>query len=270
MKKAWTTICICLVLWLICALPIFSFLVALKTLKVLHLSEISLLLFCGISVAVAILIMYLGIMPSKNLSKLLHPSRFKQWLERNIHNLVIAYILFILACWSVQDGVIFDSNTFNNLIVIQWMIFTVSVAIFLSYWGPIKPYLAEIKPNQEGDKKGVERINCLMDKKEFYSQIGDVLSTIRLLTINLFVLVITTAVICLLVGVNIYTQTVAIFCFYLSTNSLCMIFYGITTPISKEIKMMMKENEVSEKEYSETMLKALIEEVVLQLENKSK
>lgn len=270
MKKILTKICIWLLLWLLCSVPMFAVLIALKTLDLLRLSEMSLLLFCGLSVAVAIIIMYFGIMPSKNLSKLLHPSKFKRWLERNSYNLVTGYILFILACLSVQDEVIFDSTTLNNFIVIQWMIFTVSVAVFLAYWGPIKPYLLGIKPNQMEDSKGIGRINYLMDKKAFYSQIGDVLSTIRLLTINLFTLIIATTISSFLMGTNIYSQTVAIFSFYLSTNSLCMIFYGITAPISKEIKAMMKENEISEAEYSETMLKALIEEIVLQIEDKHK
>lgn len=270
MKKILATICICLVLWLLCSIPMFAFLITLKTLGLLYLSETSLLLFCGLSVAVAILIMYFGIMPSKKLSKLLHPSKFKLWLARNSHNLVTGYILFILACVSVQNEVIFDSNTLNNLIVIQWMIFTVSVAVFLVYWGSTKPYLKNIRPTQTDDSKGIKRINYLMDKKSFYSQIGDALFTIRLLTINLFILIMATAMSCFMIGANIYSQTVAIFSFCLSTNSLCVIFNGIAVPISKEIKAMMKENEVSEEEYSETMLTGLIEEVVLRTEDRHK
>lgn len=270
MKKILATICICLLLWFLCLIPMVAFLIALKTLNLLPLSEMTLFLFCGLSAAVAILIMYFGIMPSKKLSKLLHPSKFKLWLERNSHNLVTGYILFILACVSVQDEVIFDSNSLNNLIVIQWMIFTISVAVFLVYWGSIKPYLIDIRPIQTDDSKGIKRINYLLDKKSFYSQIGDALSTIRLLTINLFVLIIATAISCFMIGANIYSQTVATFSFCLSVNSLCMIFNGIAVPISKEIKTMMKENEVSEEEYSETMLKGFIEEVILQTEDKHK
>ena len=264
MKKFLESIVLFFCVFVLCALPIFSLLAALYTLKLLAAEKVFLLTaFFSLSTTILILL------ATRKRLGALHTSKARKWMENRGHKLWVAYILFILACISIKNEVILDSASLNNIIIIQWMIFTVSVAIFLVYCGSIKQYLEKNAPSENDDIKGLERLKHLQKKESFYARIGDALSPITLLTINLYVLVLTTGTIYFWFGLNVYTQALTVFSFYLSTNSLCMVFQQTSIPAKNDIETMLKENEVSAKERDTELSKAIVEEFFARLKKQA-
>lgn len=263
-KKFSTQIGIFVAVFILCALPIFTFLIALYTLKLL----VSPKLLLGLPACIAFCITIAILISINRSTKTLHISKLKSWIKNREYKLELTYILFIIACFSIRSEIIFDNTSISNFITIQWMIFTVSTAIFLVYCNSIKQYLQKQIPDSESSANGLARMEHLNKRKDFYTQVGEALSPIKLLEINLLSLIVTTGAVYCAFGLNIYTQAIVVFSFYLSTNSLCMIFQQTAIPAKREIETILKKYEISVEEENSEITKAVVEEIILRLKDK--
>lgn len=185
------------------------------------------------------------------------------WLRENVVTLVLAIIIIMIACVSLTPEPIWSKEDIKDVISIQWVIFGISVTIFLVWQVFVKDHLNKRSGNNSGDEKQDYRkqYQSRAEGIALIVEANDFVTTAILLAINVSFLVGSTVAAYLINDPeNIHVQNMLIFCFYLCTNSLTKLFFDILCPIFKVRKAVRDENKISKDQLDELEIKAGIEQ----------
>lgn len=198
-----------------------------------------------------------------------HSTRSKRWFHNNLSIIILGYALFLLFCMSVRKDVFFDYERAASFISIQWTIFAISIAIILVYCSSIAHDLKS-RNKTENIGKGIAAVKALYRKDDFYTELCDLLTPFYFLALNLFFLTSATSWIFVESDISTLSQTVLLLSFYLSTNSLGIVFLRVAFPTVKRIKSLKDDYKITAEEINRAIDNALLEEFFLRMGDKYK
>ena len=149
----------------------------------------------------------------------------------------------------MKSEVIWSFEEMKDAVSLEWTIFGLSVTIFLVWNVLILQYLKDKRPKKTNDAGLLQKRRFIKDKADFYHRASVTFNTVTLLTINLFVLIITTAIVYIIKDdISLWNQNIVIFCFYFGTNTIIQLFLDILQPLNEDKKYILKETRVSNDE----------------------
>lgn len=165
-------------------------------------------------------------------TKRFRETRLSFWLEKNGPKLLLGYLLTIIALVSVKSELIWDANTASDMLSLQWSIFGLSLTIFLVWNVIIVEFLKNRQPKEPGSSELLQKYKLALEKRSFSKEIETTFFSVVLLTINLFLLLLSTSL--TYIGAkseNIITQNILHCSFFFTTNSISCLFLDILKPL---------------------------------------
>lgn len=172
-------------------------------------------------------------------------TKVSSWLRNNTMNIVIVCLFLSIACSSVKKEVVFTETKMTSFITIQWMILTISIAIFLVYWNIVKKNLPQEYTEIKQLNQSLNNLLHLYSKQSIYTSVQIVYMPLIMLAINLITLIVVTDVFFSSKDISVPVQTICIFCFSLCGSTLSSIFFQVFVPIRDEIRTMLKGNKTT-------------------------
>ncbi len=192
-------------------------------------------------------------------------SKIFLWLRKNDYVIILGIIILSIIFISLTPVKIWEINETKDIISIQWVIFGISIAIFVLWHMLTLKYLDEkseiITPTEGSNyREKYQKLNASID---LIGEVNTRLSTIVWLIINLLILIIATSIVYLMnKAESTLAQNIVIISFYFSTNTIFRLFLDILIPIFKRRQELNHKNNVREDELEEARLKSGIEKGV--------
>jgi len=151
--------------------------------------------------------------------------------------LIIAAILN-----SIQSKIIITESQAEKVISIQWIIFAITIALFI-FWNTIIPkYIENITPTLNSNTKEKEKLEFIKKIDIFTAYTNNIFFSATYLLINSIILLFVTAFLYLkLFTYSAFIQSIIMFSFYLTFNSFLIFMTDISLPI--HLKKCEIENE---------------------------
>ena len=185
------------------------------------------------------------------------------WHGKNIPKLYLFYIILVIFINSITSKNIWDASEIKDVLSTEWTIFSLSITIFL-VWDIV--YVNYIKRKQPVEKEGLDYLSkyyLLIRKMSFNKTVESGFSTIVVLTINLFLLIISSLFVHIIhIPENLLTQNLIVCTFYFSTNCILMLFYDIVRPLKEEKEYLRKVSEVSKEEFESAKENAILQNIL--------
>jgi hypothetical protein len=182
-------------------------------------------------------------------TKQFRETRFSFWLGKNSPKLLLSYFLTIFALVSIKSEPTWDASTVYDMLSLQWTIFGLSLTIFLVWNVIIVEFLKNMQPKEPDSSDLFQKYKLVLEKKSFSQEIETTFSTIVLLTINLFLLLLSTSLIYISAKYeSIITQNILRFTFFFTTNSILCLFFDLLKPLKKDRAEMLKHNHVTKED----------------------
>ena len=176
-------------------------------------------------------------------------TKLDNWLSLNCPKLLLYHIISSITFISIKSEIIWSFEEMKDTVSLEWTIFGLSVTIFLVWNVVILQYLKDKKPKKINDAGLLQKRRFIKDKTDFYHRASVTFNTITLLTINLFVLIVTTAIVYIIKDtISLWNQNIVIFCFYFCTNTIIQLFLDIVQPLNEDKKSILKDTKVSNDE----------------------
>lgn len=199
-----------------------------------------------VSAAVALIGTVLTIVHSKTR---IGETSFSFWFHKNTAKIIIGYILFLIALISIRNESAWTTEAVYDILSLQWMIFGLSLTIFLVWNVIIVEFLKRKQPKESDSDDLLQKYKIVLEKHDFSQEVEVTYSTIILLTINLLLLLLSTSLIYIVAKPNsVLTQNILRCSFFLTTNSIICLFLDILKPLKKETTEMLKNNNVTKSE----------------------
>lgn len=196
----------------------------------------------GFGVILAIVTSVWAIRGTKQINK----SRFSLWMSKHYPKLLISYFLLIFALISIESQPIWAPEEISDVLSIQWTIFGLSLTIFLVWDVVIVDFLKKRQPKEYDPTDLLQKYRSILEKESFSQDVETTFSTVILLTVNLFLLLLSTTLIYISAQSDtIFTQNVLHCSFFFTTNSIAFLFLDILKPLQKEKADMLKRSNVS-------------------------
>ena len=197
-------------------------------------------------------------------------SKIGTWIGNNYPMLTLGYIITNLLLASITNQVKWTADEVDNVLLIEWTIFGLSITMFLVWRVLIVEYLKKKIPAEPVKADSFSKYKYLIEKRSFSQEIDSTFTTVILLSLNLVLLLFSTGlafIICL--PEAILTQNVIIITFYFSTNTIALLFFDIVKPLMKNKESLKESSKVGENEinaalggvFIETILKTGIETI---------
>lgn len=187
-------------------------------------------------------------------------TKLSHWLSLHWPKLILIFILLNIFFLSIKTELTWDEEKIKQILSVEWTIFGFSLTIFLVWHVILVDYLKKKEPQRPEDDSYSNKYLFLLTKVDFYQRADSLFGTLILLIINLITLLLATASVYVVFDkLNLFTQTLVLLGFYLSTNTISALFLDILTPVMESKKELLKKNKVEENE-----IKAAYTEVVLQ------
>lgn len=204
------------------------------------------LFWCCIGVVI-VSVIYTGLMVRG--TKRFRETRLSFWLKKNGPKLLLGYFLTIFALGSVKSELIWDANTASDMLSLQWSIFGLSLTIFLVWNVIIVEFLKNRQPKEPGSSELLQKYKLALEKRSFSQEIETTFFSVVLLTINLFLLLVSTSLIYISAkSESIITQNILHCSFFFTTNSIACLFLDILKPLKKDKADMLKDNNVTKED----------------------
>lgn len=204
------------------------------------------LLWCCIVVVIVSAVITALIMRQ---TKRFRETRFLFWVGKNGAKLLLSYFLTIFALISIKSELIWDENTASNLLSLQWSIFGLSLTIFLVWNVIIVEFLKNKQPKEPGPSELFQKYKLALEKRLFSQEIETTFLSVVLLTVNLFLLLLSTSLIYISADAeSIITQNILHCSFFFTTNSIACLFLDILKPLKKDKADMLKDNNVTKED----------------------
>ena len=197
----------------------------------------------GISVLIATMISTVSLISIRSEKK----TRWKNFWAMNYPNFILLYIVLLLCVISLKTEIILTLDELKETISLGWMIFSISITIFLVWNVVILQLLQNERPNYSKDYSPLQTIIYIQRKGIYHEKVAITFITVHLLTINLFTLLCTSVLVYFSVhAVTLFTQTLVNTTFYLCANTLVSLFLDILRPIKKEKMSMLETSKITE------------------------
>ena len=195
--------------------------------------------------------------------------RFKEtklsfWLGKNYPKLLLGYILAVLTIGSINSQPIWDADMVSEVLSLQWTIFGLSLTIFLVWNVLMVEFLKGKQPKVSDSSSLYQKYTLALEKKTYTQEIDTTFNSVVLLTINLFLLLLSSTMI--YIGMNpesIITQNILLCSFFFTTNSILCLFMDILLPLKKDKEEMLKNNSITQsdidKAYAAQFAQAIID-----------
>ncbi len=182
-------------------------------------------------------------------TKRITKTKLSFWLEKNYPKLLVGYIFIVLALASVKSQPIWTADMVSEVLSLQWTIFGLSLTIFLVWNVIMIEFLKNKQPKQSDSSSLFEKYTLALKKKAYSQEIETTFITAIILTINLFLLLLSTSAIYInMKPESIITQNLLLCSFFLTTNSIICLFMDILTPLKKDKAEMLKDNNVTKED----------------------
>lgn len=196
-----------------------------------------------------------------------HESKLNVWLKNNTVNVIIICLFLSIACSSLKEEVVFTETKLTSFISIQWMVLTVSIAIFLVYWNIVKKNLPQRYKEIKHLDKSTNDILQVYSKQSVYTSVQLVYMPLIMLAVNLIALIVVTDVFFSSKEIGVPLQSICIFSFSLCGSTLSSIFFQVYAPIRNEIRSMLKGNQTTAKEINDAQDGVMAELLVKWVDN---
>lgn len=239
------------------------------------------LIIIPIVCAIIIVILY-GI----SLKNVLKETWFKRFLTDNSKRLCILFFILAGCYLSLKGEATFTRENTGTLLTIQWMIFTISSALFGVWAIQAKKQISDNEPvskNNNAEATGINAILKMHERKQYVSVLSDIKYCIILLIMNLALLVCYTTVFYLYLEIEGYLfQLISVLSFYFCLQTIINVFMNTITPLLVDTivkinaykKTLKEENKLIDKALKQEMVKYLIEKTkndsLISIEEKSK
>ena len=110
---------------------------------------------------------------------------FSFWFHKNTAKIIIGYILFLIALISIRNESAWTTEAVYDILSLQWMIFGLSLTIFLVWNVIIVEFLKRKQPKESDSDDLLQKYKIALEKHDFSQEVEVTYSTIILLTINL-------------------------------------------------------------------------------------
>lgn len=246
-----TSISTCILLSIVNFIPAFLFGYALfgvfKEFDIISCStQISYSIVVAIGFAVVTLIVKLIRLIRKKSAKI------EIWFSLNHAKIWLGYVIVVIILFSIKSEIICTLGDLKEFISLQWMIFGISITIFLVWNILITDYLKKNIPFESKNDSLLGELKYINIKSDFYVNATTRFISVTVLVINLIVLLYATASVYLTMdsndGVNLFNQNISKVSFYLCTNTLASLFFDILLPLAKEKKDIFKKSKPTNEE----------------------
>lgn len=201
---------------------------------------------CAIGSAVISVIASVAIVLS---TKRIGETNFSFWLKRNYSKLLLGYFLIIIALVSMKGQPIWTEEVVRDVLSIQWTIFGLSLTIFLVWNVIIVDFLKKKQPKECDSDDLIQKYKVVMKKDSLSQEIETTFSTTILLTINLFLLLLSTTFIYITPEADlVFTQNILHCSYFFTTNSIVCLFIDILKPLKNDKAEMLKNNSVTKED----------------------
>lgn len=187
-------------------------------------------------------------------------TRFGFWLSNNYPKLLLGYFILVFALMSITNEAVWTAEEINDVLTIEWTIFGLSLTVFLVWNVLIVEYLKKRKPVDLVNPDFVQKLQLMMDKRSYNQEVESTFTHMVYLTINLFMLLFSSSLVYFSHLPNeVLTQNIVRCTFFLSTNTIVMLFLDILKPLKDDKKSLIEDNQVSKSELDTAQVKAIIQ-----------
>lgn len=191
-----------------------------------------------------------------------HQSKLVFWIKNNYPKVILSYLMLNIIFMSISNELHWKENEIREVLTIEWTIFEVSMMIFLVWDVFYVNYLKNKQPREDEKMDSIKKYKALLNKQTLFSDIVSAKSSIIILTVNLFLLAISSGMIYISNKPDsIVTQNIVVCTFYFSTNTLVILFIDILKPILAENKALKKANKITKEELDRAESKALLQSI---------
>lgn len=197
-------------------------------------------------------------------TKRFRETKLSFWLRKNYPKLLLRYILFVLMISSINSQPIWASNVVSEVLSLQWTIFGLSLTIFL-VWNVIMVEFLKTKQPKVSDSSSLyQKYTLALEKRTYTQEIDTIFSSVTLLTINLFLLLLSsTRIYISMKPGSIITQNILLCSFFFTINSIACLFIDILLPLKEDKKDLLKNNSITKSDidmaYATCLAQAIIE-----------
>lgn len=171
------------------------------------------------------------------------------WLKQNLPGLIVGYLLLIFALLSMKSQAIWTTEEVHDILSLQWTIFGLSVTIFVVWDAVVVGFLKKKQPKATTSDDALQKYKLIMEKSAFSQEVNTTYTTVILLTINLFLLLISTTQIYINNKPDsVFTQILLHGTYFFTTNSIICLFLDILKPLRKEKAEMLKNNTMTKED----------------------
>ena len=193
-------------------------------------------------------------------------TKLSYWLALHLPKIILADIFLNIFFVSIRAELIWDYNSLKDVLTIVWTIFGLSLAIFLVWNVLIVEYVKNKEPKQPTDDSFKSKYKFLQGKMDFHQEAASIFGNVILLFVNLIAAIFATVSVYVVArDINLFSQTLVLLGFYLSTNTLVCLFLDMLRPIFESKRKILKENKVDENElriaYLQAKVQTRIEEI---------
>lgn len=198
---------------------------------------------------ISIIISIVGATLIVHSTKQIGETKLSFWLGKNYPKLLLSYVLVVLALASIKKQTFWSADIVYDVLSLQWTIFGLSLTVFLVWNVIMVEFLKNKEPKQSDSLNLFQQYTLVLKKKTYFQEVETTFTTAILLTINLFLLVISTSAIYVSAKPDgIITQNILLFSFFLTTNSILCLFTDILMPLKKDKAEMLKDNNVTKED----------------------
>lgn len=197
-------------------------------------------------------------------TKRLRETKLSFWIGKNFSKLLLGYILAVLMISSINSQPIWTADMVYEVLSLQWTIFGLSLTIFL-VWNVIMVEFLKTKQPKVSDSSSLyQKYTLALEKKTYTQEIDTTFNSVVLLTINLFLLLLSSTMIYISMEPgSIITQNILLCSFFFTTNSIICLFIDILSPLKKDKEEMLKNNSITksdiDKAYAAHFTQAIID-----------
>ena len=179
-------------------------------------------------------------------------TKISNWVLMNSAKLCLLYIISVICMVSIKSSVVFTIEELRNFISLIWMIFGISITVFLVWNVIIINYLKAKKPIEKSTCSQFDRLQFLVDKRNFVGKANIVFNSLYLLIISLVVLSLATVMTYISSNnINLINQNFCIIAFYFCLNALGSTFIDILKPLVEEKNELLMNSKISTSEFEE-------------------
>lgn len=181
--------------------------------------------------------------------KRIRETKLSFWFEKNYPKLLLAYIVVILALASTKSEPIWTADMIYDVLSLQWTIFGLSLTIFLVWNVIMVEFLKNKQPKETPSSDLLHKYTLALEKRTFFQETETTFTTAILLTINLFLLLLSTSLIYIsMKPESVVTQNILLCSYFFTTNSIVCLFMDILMPLKKDKAELLKNNNVTKED----------------------